>query len=548
MPTASDLTEAKELSLVYTVELEPVVPQAPADPPFVELGLGITPIARYDTSFRSTSIPTTTTVYYSDVGFVTGSGDTPAHTAFKPYVKSAVDWSRDLRTGRRLGGRVAFRAGGATFYNADGEFDNFLTSYAIDGRTVRVKAGLAHWAYTDFVSLFDQTAEAFEGARRNEVSAILRGSYYLLQTPLQPNTYEGTGGPEGGADLQGRRKPLAFGGRIKNVNPPRLNNLNIYQLHDGEIDSVQAVFDRGVELTFNADYATYSDLANASITGGEYGTCLAEGYIRLGTEPAGLVTVDFKGAIIDGSFTDQIGDIIESVLTDYGPKFASSRIDGSSFTNLKNNVTDPVEFWFGTNRVTAARAVETMLDTFEGFLSDKRDGTFQVGQVKKPSGSPIIQITEGDTYNWRWLSLPRDVSPAIDRAEVGYAFNYNVQDVDLDTAVTSSRRDFIAQRVRYFALDDPNVTDFHQEAQVLTVNSHWTTETGATNHANQLIDLYSRSTRLLEVQISHKGFATEIDDVVRVTLPSARISGEVFRAIGVSVQANRNRTTLVLLQ
>jgi hypothetical protein len=381
----------------------------------------------------------------------------------------------------------------------------------------------------------------------------LRGSFYLLQRSLQPHTYAGTGGREGGADLQGRRKPIALGGPINNAPVPRLNNLNIYDLHKltndaGEVQSVEGVFDRGVPLTFDADYATYGDLASASITGGDYATCLAEGFIRLGTEPDGQVTVDFHGGVFDGSFTDQIGDLIEVVLTKYGPEFASSRLDSGSFTTLKGNVTDPVEFWFGPDNISAANAIATMLNTFEGFLSDKRDGTFQVGQVKRPSGSSSLLLDEGDVTNWRWLSLPRSVSPALDRAEVGYEFNYQVQRNDLAGSITEARRTFVAQQLRIFAQDDPNVTDFHQEAQTLQVESHWATETGADNHAETILDLYGRDVRMIEVSTSHKGYLTEIDDVVTLTLPQAGLNSEQFRVIGVSVQTNRHETRLVLLK
>src|SRR6185295_1368888 len=114
--------------------------------------------------------------------------------------------------------------------------------------------------YGDYFVIFNGTAADWN-IDEQVVHLTLRDFGYKLNVPAQPNIYGGTGAQDGGADLASKRKPRAFG-HVLNVSPPLVvPGLLVYQVHDGPVHNVVAVYDRGVALGKGADHATYAALA-----------------------------------------------------------------------------------------------------------------------------------------------------------------------------------------------------------------------------------------------------------------------------------------------
>lgn len=141
------------------------------------------------------------------------------------------------------------------------------------------------------------------------------------QEPFEANvltkTYAGTGLVEGGADIKNRVKPLVVGW-AQNVEPILINAVdNVYQFSAyGAIEAVSTLYERGA--SFGAaigNYATYAALVAATIPAGRWGTCLAEGLIRLGAPAAGVITGDIKGHKVNGT-TPRLSGAIISALAD----------------------------------------------------------------------------------------------------------------------------------------------------------------------------------------------------------------------------------------
>ncbi|MGH2173878.1 hypothetical protein ACQ1Z4_14290, partial [Enterococcus faecalis] len=85
-------------------------------------------------------------------------------------------------------------------------------------------------------------------------------------------------------------------GSPQNISPVLLVPASlIYQAHDGAMQSIDAVYDRGAPLTGAGDVADYAALAAASVSSGQFKTCLALGLFKLGSAAAGTVTADVKG-------------------------------------------------------------------------------------------------------------------------------------------------------------------------------------------------------------------------------------------------------------
>lgn len=135
-----------------------------------------------------------------------------------------------------------------------------------------------------------------------------------FQADVLSNTYAGTTGAEGGADLAGRVKPWVFG-RARNVEPVFIDQIdNVFQVSGyGPVAAISAIYERGASFGASVgDFASYAALVAADITEGRWGTCLAEGMFRLGAPPAGVITCDVDGDNT-GGFLRRTGAVIKEV-------------------------------------------------------------------------------------------------------------------------------------------------------------------------------------------------------------------------------------------
>ena len=65
------------------------------------------------------------TLYYSDSGFVTEPGDTPANQYFDPRLVEPITFSRTMFSSGRVGGFSRPGYGNLILSNGDGELDDF---------------------------------------------------------------------------------------------------------------------------------------------------------------------------------------------------------------------------------------------------------------------------------------------------------------------------------------------------------------------------------------------------------------------------------------
>ena len=66
----------------------------------------------------------------------------------------------------------------------------------------------------------------------------------------------------------------------------------VYMVSEGYCGSISRVRDRGIELTFEAEYQTPAELFAAPCPAGSYLTCTPAGMVKLGAAPDGPVTAD----------------------------------------------------------------------------------------------------------------------------------------------------------------------------------------------------------------------------------------------------------------
>jgi len=128
------------------------------------------------------------TLYYSDHGFTTEPGDTPANQHFEARVVEALNFQRSLFRPGAIGGASVPDFGEIRLDNTDGGLD-FLRTLAFDGRRVTVRLGGDDFAYADYGVIFCGTAQSVVV---DEEAAVvrLRDLQSRLTTPVPSSLYK----------------------------------------------------------------------------------------------------------------------------------------------------------------------------------------------------------------------------------------------------------------------------------------------------------------------------------------------------------------------
>jgi len=359
-------------------------------------------------------------LYAATQPYVTDADQSPVSQAF-PGILAGFSHRRSISAGDAFGG-VALGDGDLTLDNVDGRLDNRIPQ-SIAGRDVVVRAGVPEIPYQFWPVVFQGTAREWS-FDRSTVRIAIRDRAYRLMVPVETALFAGTGALEGGSELTGKRRPRLLG-RARNFRPTFVDQANlVYLANNGPVDTIFAVRDRGIALSFAADYASYAALVAAVIPGGQYATCLAEGLIRLGGAANGTVTAD--GATYRSTGTATIAAVIRGLIADE---------------------TDITEFYDGAFNILAALypgdaglyldendnsqvidVVDRMLKGIVGWLAMTRNGTCTVGIVGIPDNPAHLYAGLGAIMDEVSVErLPSRLSPPPWRLRLSYAINHTEQ-------------------------------------------------------------------------------------------------------------------------
>ena len=202
----------------------------------------------------------------------------------------------------------------------------------------------------------------------------------------------------------------------------------IYQIHDGSVQAIDAVYDKGSALTAGSDYLSYAALAAASITAGQYGTCKALGLFKLGSAAAGQITADVQGENAAG-FIEKTADIVEWALLT-STVLEAADLDEASFAAVNIAQPAPIDYFVGPDdNLTVAAFIQTLMRGIGGWGGHKLDGTFEVRIFSAPTGTPLARFNRGDMLGGdiKREPLPSAYQPPRYRWRVPYERNWTVQ-------------------------------------------------------------------------------------------------------------------------
>jgi len=431
--------------------------------------------------------------------------------------------------GRNGIGGLARTVAAVSLVNSDGGLDTLTDDYALDGRRATLWLGRPDDARPDFGLVVSGVVERITTSL-STMRIQLSDGLAKLDAPIQETTYAGTGGVEGGADLKGKPKPLAFG-KSFNVPAVLVDGANlIYQVHaGGPIKDVPAVYDRGVVL-----------IKVAGAPGaGQYQVDTAAGTFKLGATPAGTVTCDVEGDASLTGYVDRTADIIMRILVQKAA-LASYEIDSASFGRLNTDAGAPVGIWIGSDTRTIAEVVDELLENVGAYGGFARLGAFTVGLVAAASGSPKASFTEEDITGLELDPLPDEVGPVVWRARVAYQKNYTIQE-DLAASVLATRKTFTAEEVRVATKEDAAIQSRHLLAREFGPGPGlYVNESDADAEALRRFNLWGTPRNPYRVATRPRAMLVDFGDVVDLTHRRIGLgAGAAARVIGHTIRGTR---------
>lgn len=464
-----------------------------------------------------------TKLYLGSAEWATAPTDVPASTPFDGRLTTALQFSRTI-VGDRIGACFQSGEGSITFLNPDGAYDAYLDDYTVAGRAVTVRVGRKTDAFADHLTIFDGQAVDWFGDN-DTITITIRDPSFRLDVPTQADIYTGAGGAEGGADLADKRKPRVYGTTYGTV-PTLIDGTNlVYQFSDKPTYLITAVYDRGVALTQGSDYASYAALIGASVSAGNYITCVADGMVRLGASADGVVFA----TVVELSANPTHDEIIAALVED-AAGFISDDLDRASFDRLNLVAGNPAAYFVDpSDPTTVAEAITRLMEGIRGgWAAFNRAGKLAVGSIGVFSGTTLTSLTSaplklsltrdgGDIIDLNREKLPSGVWPPPWRIRVAEDRNFTIFD-DFAGSVPESLKIFYSQPYRLLGAEDAGVLEDYPAAQDPSpVEGYWLD--GAANEAAMMLALWNAGFKLYRMTVNRRALGLDLGDKINVTWP-----------------------------
>ena len=462
------------------------------------------------------------TVYLSDRGYHTKPTEAPANTILEGRLVSPYNFAVSLFDGDEPGPNAQGGFGEITARNGDGGLDSWL-GYGWDGRTIEVLAGLDGFELSEFATIFRGTAQGIE-ADEQDLTLRLRDRRFIFDRPIQTEIYGGAGGLDGDANLAGQGRPMAFG-RVRNVEPVIIDEAQlVYQVHDGPINAVDAVRDRGVPLVLQGDVP---DVFAATVTAGQYVTDLARGVFRLGAAPAGLVTADVEGDALGGYTATTAGIVRRIATTRLGGDSLdpAAEVDGAAFAALDVAQPAKVGYYVRAGGQSASDVLNALLAGIGGWWTFLRDGRLSVARLEEP-GVPTFTLDASQVAGSPSITRLPAPLPAW-RTRVGWRPMWRVQGAEeVAGSVAAADKALFANQRRFATSKDESVRTRRRLARDVEVAAFFDDEADAAAEAARRAALFGPDRLRFQVPLRPQLFKLSLGQTVAAGLSRLGLSND----------------------
>ncbi len=492
---------------------------------------------------------TLSTLYYSNDRFVTATTDTPASRAFLPNILDAGSLGIHAFADGYTGGSTKLEVGELTLANSDGSLD-YLNAYSFDGRPIVIRSGLATAAYPgSWSTVFSGTVDSVE-ATWDKFIVRLRDKQFLFTLPVLTTRYAGTNSLPAGiegtpTDIKGKVKPRVFG-KVFSVTPSFVNTSKlVYQVSTAAVNSIDAVYDRGLALTPGANYANNAALLAAVTVAGQFDTCIAEGLIQLGSSPSGQITVDVTQGANAAART--VAQIIKTLALAAG--VASGDVSAADVTAMDTANASVVGIYLDSE-TTYQDAIDQLLNSIGGYCGFDSAGVLRMGVLLTPTGTPVVSLYEYNIFEGIEKRAPKNNGIPSYRVTLNHTKVYTVQNSDLAGAVTTPTRAYLEKEYRSTVSEDTAIKTQFLLAGEYSVDTLLTVAADASTEAARQLALYKVRRDLVDVPTDASLFITnslKLGDVVQLVVPRfGWTAGKLMRLIGYNLSLTDNKVILQL--
>lgn len=413
----------------------------------------------------------------------------------------------------RVGGPIEATAGECTIANADGGVDD-LKLYGYEHRDFVMLSGDSDDDYGDFTTELSAIVE-LPAVQNDLIIFHLLDGLAALEKPVNETKYAGdnSGSPLAGVEgtednIKGKPKPRLYG-VVKDADPPCVNtDKQIYQLNDGALQSIDAVYVGGLALSAGAAYASQADMEATAPSAGQYRVWLAGGMFRLGSSPTGIVTADASEGANDAART--VAQVLKRLAT-LPNAIDAARVSAADVTALDVDTSAVVGIWI-KEEMRIIDAMNLVAAGAAAWFGMDRMNDLRMKRLEAPSGSPAVifqsldvdGVATEETVDLIDFQLvpnaEEDLSVPAWRVVVQYAPCWTPQPTGFDETISDERKAFLKEGTRQVTWEDAAVKTKHPGAREIHVTTTLRDEADAQALADYLGTLFGVIRDLWELQ------------------------------------------------
>jgi len=412
-------------------------------------------------------------LYFSNAPYTQRT--TPAsdyyYIPFDPRIIAPLNINQTMFSAGEISGVVRPDSGSIQLSNADGALDYLLTSYSFDKKPIEIRMlrGISDTDEVEDHPIIYKGLTQNISATEDTIEIIVGDNMVKLDRDFPPNVTDG------------QRIPIALG-KVYNVEPILVDEAaNEYQVHDGAVTSIDAVYVGGELQTLTTDYTV--DAANGKFT--------------MTSTPAGVVTADVTNDVTHGSYTNGAGVLLYEMATIYGGLSIGSdaEIEDTTYTTAAANAYEHGAYF--KDRTTLIEAMNVILHSVNGILF-QNSGLLEFKVLEIPSSAPDTDpITDDDIIEIE--VLPTEIY-AISKAIVNYKKNHRVLTEDELGASPDDREFATKEWLSNFALAI-NVQFAFSALRDTVVSSTITNSTDAQTEATARALFYANDNKIYRVRM-----------------------------------------------
>lgn len=462
-----------------------------------------------------------TNFYLSNNPFTTGPSDAAAPDRnYLNCVVGGVSFSESMP----LSGAASISYGDIALDNTDGSKDTWI-GYIWSNKRIKILLGDVTWTYGDFLTVFDGVVDNIYSSGIDRLNITLLNKLERLNVPISETTLGGT------SNNKDKLIPLTFG-ECFNLEPLLTDPAQLeYQVHAGSIEDIIEIRDNGYPLAPTTQYTKL----------------LANGKFKLSQAVVGQITVSVQGSK-PVTYTNKIADIIQSIVTSYGPaatRFTLADIDTANFSSFSTAVPYAVGYSV-RDRENILEICQRLAQSAESYMVCSSTGLLRLVQLKVPSSGAVYNITANDVLE-NGLEIT-DLPRVVGSIRLNYCKNWAVQTSGLAGALPASTiAELGAEWKTSTSTNSTVLTEYKLDQTPPAIDTYLLSDDEAISEAARRLATWSAQRKVLTVSGAPQLLTLELGDPVTVTYSRYGLAQTYGLVIGISKDWVTNTVKLEVL-